>query len=155
MQHEFSIVIADTSCFILLDKIGELALLHKVFGSVTTTGDVAGEFQKDLPDWVKIENALNKEYQRTLQLEVDNGEASAIALAVEKQNALLVVDDNKARKLAARLNITYTGTLGVILKAKQRTVIPAIKPILSKIQNTNFRLSEKNYTDILLLAEEA
>lgn len=154
MLPESKIVIADTSCFILLDKIDELALLQKVFGSVATTKDVAMEFQKDLPSWVLIEKVYNQEYQRLLQLEVDNGEASAIALAVEMRNALLIVDDNKARKLAARLNISYTGTLGIILKAKQVGAIAAIKPLLAKIQQTNFRLSAKNYTDILLLANE-
>ncbi|MCD6011781.1 MAG: hypothetical protein K0Q79_1643 [Flavipsychrobacter sp.] len=145
MPHEYSIVIADTSCFILLDKINELYLLQKVFGLVTTTQDIADEFRKPLPEWVKIEAVTNKDYQLLLQLEIDNGEASAIALAIEAQNALLILDDNKARKLAARLNLAYTGTLGVILKAKQAGNIPFIKPILQKIQGTNFRLSEKNY----------
>ncbi len=154
MPQEYSIVIADTSCFILLDKVTELHLLQKVFGTVTTTQDIANEFRKELPVWVKIETVVNKEYQFLLQLEVDNGEASAIALAAEKQNALLILDDNKARKLAARLDILYTGTLGIILKAKQSGVIPSIRPILQKIQLTNFRLSERNYQEILSLANE-
>lgn len=154
MPQEYNIVIADTSCFILLDKIDELSLLQKIFHTVTTTEDIATEFRKELPPWVQIKPVSNKEYQLILQVEVDNGEASAIALSIETGNALLIIDDNKGRKLAAKLNLAYTGTLGVILKAKQAGIIPYIKPIIEKIQRTNFRFSEKNYKELLLLANE-
>ncbi len=154
MLQEYNIVIADTSCFILLEKIGEFDLLQKIFGTIITTDTIAAEFGKSLPEWVQIEVVTNKIYQRMLEIEVDNGEASAIALAVARGNSLLILDDNKARKLSAKLNLLYTGTLGVILKAKQLGVLTTVKPILSKIQQTNFRLSEKNYLDILHLAGE-
>lgn len=154
MLQEYNIVIADTSCFILLDKINELSILQKVFHTVFTTQEIVAEFRKDLPGWVQVKAVTNKEYQLLLQLEVDNGEASAIALSIEEGNALLIIDDNKARKLAAKLNLAYTGTMGVILKAKQSGIIPHIKPIIEKIQLTNFRFSEKNYKDLLLLANE-
>ena len=154
MQQEYNIVIADTSCFILLDKISEMDILHKVFNTVSTTEDIANEFRKELPGWVHIKQVINKEYQHILQLEVDNGEASAIALSLEEGNSLLILDDSKARKLAAKLDLSYTVTLGVILKAKQLGVIPVIKPIISKIQRTNFRFSEKIYIELLLLANE-
>ena len=101
-----------------------------------------------------VKSVSNKEYQHLLLLEVDNGEASAIALSIEEGQALLIVDDNKARKLAAKLNIAYTGTLGVLLKAKQVGIIGSIKPLIEKIQVTNFRFSEKNYREILFLAKE-
>ena len=52
-----------------------------------------------------IKPVTNKEYQSLLQLEVDNGEASAIALSVETRNSLLILDDNKARKLAAQFTL--------------------------------------------------
>jgi predicted nucleic acid-binding protein len=154
MRQEYNIVIADTSCFILLDKINELDILQKLFQTVTTTEDIAAEFRKELPSWVKIKTVPNKEYQRMLLLEVDNGEASAIALSIDAGDALLIIDDNKARKLAAKLNLAFTGTLGVILKAKQSGVIPVLKPIIEKIQATNFRFSDQNYRQILHLANE-
>ncbi len=154
MQQKYNIIIADTSCFILLDKIDELNILEKVFHLVTTTEDIAAEFRKELPDWITIRTVSNKDYQRLLCLEVDNGEASAIALSVEDGNALLIIDDNKARKLAAKLQLAYTGTLGVILRAKQMGIITEIKPIIKKIQATNFRFSEKTYKEIMFIANE-
>jgi len=154
MPQEFNIVIEDTSCFILLDKINELDILQKLFHTVLTTEDIAIEFRKELPVWVHIKVVANKEYQRILRLEVDNGEASAIALSIEEDNTLLILDDGKARKLAAKLNLPYTGTLGVLLKAKQSGIIPLIRPIIEKIQETNFRFSDRYYREILLLAQE-
>jgi predicted nucleic acid-binding protein len=154
MRQEFSIIIADTSCFILLDKIDEMDILRKVFQRITTTQEIAIEYGKNLPSWIEIRAVVNREYEVLLQLEVDGGEASAIALSIEIGNALLIIDDNKARKLAAKLQLAYTGTLGVILKAKQSGFIPAIKPVIQKIQRTNFRFSESIYKEILMLAGE-
>jgi len=46
-------IISDTSCLILLDKIGELEILNKLFGTITTTAEVAEEFGQQLPAWLK------------------------------------------------------------------------------------------------------
>ena len=67
---------------------------------------------------------------------------------------LLIIDDLKARRLADKLLINYTGTLGIILKAKERKIIPTIKPFLLKIQLTNFRFSQKIFEEILAIAGE-
>lgn len=48
------IIIADTSCFIILTNIGELDILHKLYGQISTTQDIADEFDEMLPDWVSI-----------------------------------------------------------------------------------------------------
>ena len=74
-------------------------------------------------------------------MQIDKGESSAIALAMETPNSTLILDDIKARKIAQQLGLTYTGTIGVIIKAKLQGIIPTIKPILAKIKQTDFRLS--------------
>lgn len=152
MQTEYKIVIADTSCFILLDNIGELQLLKALFGRVITTSTIAQEFGIDLPEWVEIKSVLDTQFQSTL--DVDAGEASAIALALESGSSLIILDDDKARKLAKKLNLNITGTLGVLLRAKKEGIIPSINPILEKIQQTNFRYSQKVLAEILFLAKE-
>lgn len=52
-------IISDTSCFIILSNIGELELLHKVYGEVITTIEIATEFGDTLPDWVKIKKVTD------------------------------------------------------------------------------------------------
>lgn len=134
-------VISDTSCFIILSNIGELDLLFKVFGKVITTGVIAEEFGECLPEWVEVIPVKDGYRQMLLEMQIDKGESSAIALALEIPDCILVLDDFKARKIASKLNLLYTGTLGVIIKAKRIGVIPSIKPFLEKIRKTNFRIA--------------
>ncbi len=154
MQQEYSATIADTSCLILLDKIGELEILKKVFGNVQVTEEIAKEFNKPLPSWINIVAVSNKQYVQLIQLEVDLGEASAIAYAVERNNILLILDDWRARRLASKLSLKFTGTLGLLLKAKEMKLIERISPTLDKIQKTNFRFSDKVLKEIISLAGE-
>jgi predicted nucleic acid-binding protein len=154
MQQSFKTVIADTSCFILLDKIREFSILFQLFNQIYTTPTIAHEFGKPLPPWIIITKPVNDNYQQLLELEVDKGEASAIALSLELENALLIIDDWKARKLSEKLGLPYTGTFGVIIRAKKSGIIPSVKPILDKIRQTNFRFDEAVFSQILLEANE-
>ena len=142
------IIIADTSCFIILTKINELELLHQVYAEITTTVEILSEFGAPLPDWIKIKSVGDKQTQQLLEMQIDKGESSAIALALETHDPTVIIDDFKARKVAERLGIKTTGTIGVIVKAKLKGIIPLIKPILKKIKQTDFRLSP----DIELMA---
>ena len=136
-------IISDTSCLILLSNIGELYLLQKLYHNIITTIEVANEFGQTLPDWITIKASTNWHYQQILELQVDKGEASAIALAIEFIDCILIVDDYKARRVAANLGIKITGTIGIIIKAKLNGIIPSIKPFFEKIKKTDFRLSEE------------
>lgn len=144
-------IISDTSCFIILGNIGELQLLQKVYGNVTTTPDILAEYGDELPKWVKIETVKDKYRQKLLEMQIDKGESSAIALALETIDCTLILDDYKARKIANQLNLSFTGTIGVIVKAKLNGLIPTIKPILEKIKQTDFRLSAE--IELLALKE--
>lgn len=74
-------------------------------------------------------------------MQIDKGEASAIALALTKPNCLIILDDYKARVVAEGLNIKITGTVGIIVRAKLNGIIPSVKPVLYKIKQTNFRIT--------------
>ena len=136
-------IISDTSCLILLDKIGELEILNKLFGTIITTTEVASEFGQPLPSWVEIKQPSDNNYQSIIEASVDKGEASAIALAIELDDCLLIIDDLKGRKFANQLGLAIIGTIGVIVDAKLAGIIPSIKPILTKIKSTNFRITEQ------------
>ncbi len=147
-------IISDTSCFIILTNIGELELLHKVYGQIITTPEIVAEFGETLPEWVEIAEVTDKYRQRLLELQIDKGESSALALALETPNSVVILDDYKARKIAERLGITFTGTIGVIIKAKLNGIIPSVKPLLEKIKQTDFRLSAEIETQALKEADE-
>jgi hypothetical protein len=147
-------IISDTSCFIILTNIKELDLLHKVYGQIVTTIDIATEYGEPLPDWIEIATVADKHKQELLEIQIDKGESSAIALALEIPNSTLIIDDYKARKIAERLGINFTGTIGVIIRAKLKGIIPSIKPILEKIKQTDFRLSAEIELQALKEANE-
>ena len=149
-----NIVISDTSCLIVFNKIGQLEILQKVYDNVITTPEVAEEFSEILPDWIIIKEVQDKKYQEFLETQIDNGEASSIALAKEIDNSLLLLDDLKARKLAGKLNLRFTGTLGVITKAKQIGVISTVRPIIDSLLLTDFRISENVIEELLKLNNE-
>ena len=143
------VIISDTSCLIVLSNICELELLHRVYGNIITTKEVADEFGEDIPAWITVHSAANVHYQTLLSMQVDRGEASAIALAIEYNDCLLMVDDMKARKVAIKLGLTITGTIGVIAKAKSLGYISAVEPYLKKIKDTDFRISDELYELVL------
>lgn len=145
------IIISDTSCLIILTKIGELELLQKIYGQIITTPEIAAEYAEPLPDWIIIKEVTDKYRQQILEMQIDKGESSAIALALEILNSTIILDDYKARKIAKQLGITYTGTIGVIIKAKLKEIIPSVKPLLEKIKQTDFRLSAE--IELLALKE--
>jgi len=134
-------IISDTSCFIIVTDIGELDLLQKVYRQIITTVEVAIEYGEVLPDWVEIKTVNDKYRQKILEMQVDKGEASTIALALETSNSKIIIDDYRARKVAEKLAINFTGTIGVVIKAKLEGIITSIKPILAKIKQTDFRIT--------------
>ncbi len=147
-------IISDTSCLILLDKIGELVILNKLFGTIITTSEVADEFGQPLPSWIEIKQPADKKYQSIIEASVDKGEASAIALAIELDDCLLIIDDLKGRKFANQIGLTIIGTIGVIVDAKLAGIIPSVKPVIEKIRSTNFRITDQLEAIILKRAGE-
>ena len=59
-------IVSDTSCFIVLDNIGELDLLKHLYGNIITTPDVANEYGKILPDWVEIKSPFDDQFQKKI-----------------------------------------------------------------------------------------
>ena len=148
------VIIADASCLILLEKIGALDLLHQLFGRITITDIVAAEYGLPLPEWVSIQAARDARQLQFLTLTLDRGEASAIALALEQTECLLIMDERRGRQVALRLQLPVVGTLGILLRAKSSGFIGAVKPLLDAIGTTNFRLSEQLIQLVLKQAAE-
>lgn len=118
------------------------------------TSEVATEFRLSLPSWILVRNPTNILHQKILLANIDKGEATSIALAIEIPDSLLIIDDLKGRHLADELGIRYTGTLGLLIAAKSTGKVKMIGPILRKIQDTDFRISSKLEILTLTIAGE-
>ncbi len=122
-------IISDSSCLISLHNSGDIGLLQKVFGEVTITPLIVEEFQMPLPPWITVDENRGTVPSVFQGIEIDPGEACAISLALELGDAVLIVDDLKARHVAKLLSIEFMGALGVAVEAKRLGILPSIRPI--------------------------
>lgn len=148
------LVISDASPIIALADIGELNLLLQLYNRIVITDIVRSEIHAELPDWIEVSTKYDQKQMQILSLELDKGEASSIALALENPNCKIILDENKGRSVAKRLGLTVTGTLGIIVKAKDEGVINSGKEILEKLENHGFWLSQQLKSQILARLKE-
>jgi len=89
-----------------------------------------------------------------LVVDLGPGETQVLALALESHDAIIVVDDDLARRTAEALGLRLTGTLGILLDAKRAGLIPAVGPFLDQLQELRFRLAAHTRAAVLELAGE-
>lgn len=162
------IVISDTSVFTNLAAIAHLHLLQQlydrifiptaVYQELTVEPPVPGTVEVQTLQWIEVRSVSNRvlveQLQNTAQL--DLGESEAIALALEINAHLLLIDERRGRTEANRLGIRITGLLGVLVEAKQRSLIPAVRPLMDDlIATSKFRVSQALYNQILALVGES
>jgi predicted nucleic acid-binding protein len=135
-----SLIIADASCLIGLTNIKLLDILHSLFGTVTITPEIVIEYGLDLPDWIIVAPVKNTVLQTAIQSDLHIGEASAIALALENPGSLVVLDDKKARRYAANLGLTITGTMGTVVSAAESGIIKDAHEAIEELHKIGFRL---------------
>ena len=106
-------------------------------------------------NWIEVRELKDKKLFQHLLRSLDIGEAEAIALAVELNADLLLIDERKGRQVAGDLNIEKTGILGVLIRAKEKELILSVKPEMDKLLNeTNFRIHSDLYQGILDMVNE-
>jgi predicted nucleic acid-binding protein len=104
--------------------------------------------------WVNVVAIRNQEALRFLKFEIDEGEAATIILATEIKGALLILDEKKARKIARRLDLKVTGLMGVLMKAKEKGIIGAVRELIVSLEEADFRISEEIKQKVLRLCGE-
>ena len=148
------IVIADTSFLIAIQKLQLFNQIQALYKEVYITREIAEEFKLALPEWIIIQKPHNSQIQTVLSLLLDAGESSAIALAYDYRDTILIIDDLKARKEAIKLGFKITGTLGVLYKLKQLGLISSLKSQIFRLNEIGFRISPKIIEEILKNAGE-
>lgn len=146
-------VYVDTSSLIILKKINALDLLNKIYSNVIITNYIQLELNEAIPSWISVELTYNIDQSFLKNFNLGLGETSIIINAI-KNNGFLIIDDLKARKIATTLSLRYTGSIGILIIAKELKLIDSVKYYLEKIQETNFRLSDALINKILEIANE-
>lgn len=156
-------VVSNTTPILSLLKIGKLEILKNLYGKIYVPKEVFNEieagknkaFYEDLSkiDWIAIEEIKNKKAINYF-LDLDKGEAESIILASELEADLIILDETLGRFHAKQIGLSITGTIGVLLKAKELALIPKLKPILLDLKSKDIWLSDQLINKILKIANE-
>lgn len=103
--------------------------------------------------WIQVRKVTVPSYIEMV-VDLGRGEAEALALASELDDPLVIIDDRLARQLAQLQRFRITGTAGVLLRAKQKGLIPAVAPYLENLKEAGFFIGADVEQRILTLAEE-
>lgn len=158
-------VVSDSSPLIHLAKIGRLNLLKSFFGEVIVPEAVhkecvvEGKSREDSKrigkaGWIKVFRIKDEKLKRAFMMELDEGEAEAVVLALEESADLLLLDDYEARRVARSFGLKVTGTIGILLRAKYDGKVECLKDEIDKLMRTGFWISMDLYEKILKEAGE-
>lgn len=156
--------ICNTSPFQYLHQLGQIDLLAELTGGVIVPIQVAQELEAgrrigwDVPDprklpWITIRQPAGVA-SLPLAADLGRGEAGVLALALELEDPVVILDDGVGRRAAELLGIRLTGTLGLLLDAKKRGLIAAVSPVLDELARLRFRVSPATRAAVLKLAGE-
>ncbi len=158
------IVVSDTSPILSLALIERLDLLHDLYGAIMIpeavraeilSTDQQGAQEVARAEWISTHPIEPEVALKLLLREVDRGEAEAILLAVQMKAGLLLIDERKARRIAAYLDLNVAGLLDVLPAAKQQHLISSVKTVLDELMiRARFRVSRKLYQRTLHSAGE-
>ncbi len=156
-------IVCDTSpliCLAALDKIELLDIFYPewcvpeaVFHESTVDQmPFSSKLRTTLQDHLKIASGRDK--VSLYEIYVDRGEAEVIALAEEVNAELILMDDKKGRRFAELKGFKVLGTVGLLIKAKQRGVLDELKPSLDRLMSSGIRISNQLFMEALKLAGE-
>jgi predicted nucleic acid-binding protein len=134
------LIISDTSCLIAFANIGRFDLLKAVCQTVLVTPEVAAEYKDPLPGWIQVCGVRDTAKTKSLNTFLGLGESSAIALALEVEGALVILDDKKARRYALSIGLQFTGIVGILSQAYRMGLVEDVDDIVSKLRAIDFRL---------------
>lgn len=157
-------VIANSTPLIVLCGIGRLDILKKmyqeiyipsaVFREITLKNDFVCEQVCLAKEWIHVEQIHDYSERKMYKAKLHDGEVEVMILAQEQKADLLILDDNAAKKTAKYLGLKVTGTLGVLVKAKQQGIIECVRPLLTEMQRNGFYVSRTVESIVLEQAGE-
>ncbi len=153
-------IICNATPLIAFARIGQLALLRKVVGTLVIPDAVCREIsvysdiQHGIIDlaqepWISVQTVQSEAKVCLLLPTLDRGEAEVIALALERAAGLVLIDELSGRKVAESLHLTVSGSVGILIRAKQMGEISAVKPLLEEMIQRGIRYSPRFVTAIL------
>ncbi|MGH7823846.1 MAG: DUF3368 domain-containing protein [Candidatus Binatia bacterium] len=154
----------NASPLIFLSRAGLLDMFKLEGEEIVITKTVAEEIRRRGPDDLTVQAIERTAWLTVIDApsipdtirawDLGDGEASVLAWGYANPGTVIIVDDLAARRCAATLGIPVRGTLGLILTAKKRGLIPEARPVLEKLRQSGMYLSDRVLNRALALVEE-
>lgn len=156
--------ISDSSTLMHLSMIGRLNLLQEFFEEILVPPAVWKEVVEEGQDWggsqeveeaarlgwLKVVVPTNQELVQLLKRSLDNGESEAIALALEHETEVLLLDESDARKVADVYQLRKTGIIGLLMRAKHEGKLASLREELDSLrQEAGFWIGNDLYQEVL------
>jgi predicted nucleic acid-binding protein len=160
------IVVSNTSPLTNLAAIGQFNLLQALFDEIYVAEGVVAELsapgntwpgavEVEKAHWIRVEQVNNRSLVDALRLDLDFGEAETIALAIQLQAGLVLLDEHTGRRAAQYLNLTVMGVVGLFMRSKKLGLLDEVRPQLDNLrEHAGFYLSQSVYEHALQLADE-
>jgi len=156
-------VVSNTSPILNLAIVGQLELLRQQFGEILIPKAVLDELKVDeerpgsqaiceaiASGWIQVQEASNEPLVQLLKQILDQGEAEAIALAIDLKADWMLLDEREGRKVAKSLGLNVTGILGILLRTKQLGELESLQPVIDELINkAGFRIAPELLAQIL------
>jgi len=120
------VVVLNTSAFSAFKQINCFEILKELFDQqIAIPRGVLEEYSRRFvakPSFITVKDLTQKQMERARNLDLGQGEKEAIILAQDLE-ALLIIEDRKARKICEEMGIEKTGTYGIIRVAFEECII--------------------------------
>lgn len=156
-------VVSNTTPIISLLKIEKLDVLQNLYGKILIPQAVYREIEtgreKDYYidvgklDWIEIV-PIQSPSARLYLYDLDDGEAETIVLAQEQAADVVIIDEKLGRRYASQINIPVTGTIGILIQAKERGLITTVTPFLQELRNKSSWINDDLFNKAIRLAKE-
>jgi len=155
--------VVNSTPIIALHGIGKLDVLskmydtvyipHGVYEEVCVDGDVNRNALRAFSNFaiLHISNENAKKYFKTA---LHKGEVEVMILADELNADICIIDDKLARGYAKHLGLTITGTLGLLMKAKERGILDLVTPCMDAMILNEIYISKALSESVKRLARE-
>ena len=157
------VAVADAAPLIAFGRVGQLALLPRVFGDVLVPETVAAEcLVPGMPGAPQIAQAFEAgQLVRHADVgsdpsafpQLDAGESAAIHLALQTP-AVLLIDERLGRLVARRLGLDVVGSLGVLIASKRLGFIDSMSEVVQQMRNNGYFIADALVREALQRAGE-
>jgi predicted nucleic acid-binding protein len=146
MGDKMPVLLCDTGPLVALSSLGLIEVLSKLYSPAVTSAVLdewhARADRSALPSSFSVIDV--KSSDPLLAVQLDRGEASVIQAAIETNCKIVLIDEQKGRKLARRIfGLQTIGTAGILVQLKQRGWIRDIKALFSQLREQNYWIDDK------------